>query len=129
MPENDPVLDIQKARRMRVRDLKDLCKILAANSETPFGHVSREVYCCASNGEFVYYIVSPLHDYWNLRSVPIVVYSPSILKPREFLWYNVKTGNVSSNVAHEPSSGDVKDTTVIFPIVFVEELPDFLEVW
>jgi hypothetical protein len=114
-----------KAHRMQVQELKDLCKLVVSRDLYIKDNFAREIYCMGLNGSYVYYTFISIG---NLES-PVVVYTQCDLVPREWIWWNVKTNHVSSQVSYAPTNPNAKDDTVIFSIILVKELPECLNVW
>ena len=113
-----------KVQLMKMRGIKDILKIIIAENIRVPGRLNREVNCKEYNDTFVYFIFSKIEGI-NL----FIVYALTDLKPLEWLWWNIKTGTVTTHSQYEPSQPEIKDATEIFPISVIEDMPEELEVW
>jgi hypothetical protein len=130
MLRSEQALDIPKAKRMKLRNLRDLLVVLVEHSDKTHTKLNTKVYCTANGGsKYFYYATNVMEGIYHHIGVPVQMYAESDVEPGDYLWWNTETNNIYSAASAKPKDIHRQDVTQVFPIVFVEELPDFLNVW
>ncbi|MHA1269140.1 MAG: hypothetical protein ACTSPY_05075 [Candidatus Helarchaeota archaeon] len=109
---------LYKSQKMELEGLEDLINLISSVMSNDFS-----IYHYNLDEKHIYFVYVVIHDFYNLRGVPVLIYVKSDISPGLFLKYQ------TNRIPTIKMTNKFEDASAVYiKIIKVKSLPDCLEI-